>query len=52
MGEYDAKKRAERLKQEVKIGVIPEFMIREIIELDSSIPVFAKEEVIRLAMKD
>lgn len=50
--QYDARKRAERLKREVEIGIIPEFMIPEIVNLDSSIPQFAREEVKRLAMED
>ena len=46
---YDAEARAKRIKEEVKAGIIPKFMIEEIVALDSSIPEFAREEVIRLA---
>ncbi len=49
--EYNAKRKAEQLKEEIAMGIIPEYMIPEVVEISSDIPVFAKEEVIRLALK-
>lgn len=49
--EYDAKRKAEQLKAQVAMGIIPEFMLEEIIWLSSDIPVFAKVEVLKLALK-
>lgn len=49
---YNAEERANRLKEEVQMGIIPKYMISEIVELDSSIPQYAREEVKRLALKD
>lgn len=46
---YDAEERAKRIREKVEAGIIPKFMIEEIVSLDSSIPEFAREEVIRLA---
>ena len=47
MREYDAKKKAEKLAYRVKLGVITEFMLIEMIRLDISIPEFAREEVLK-----
>lgn len=49
MAEYNCKKRAERIKHEIEMGIISPFMIEEIVRLDSSIPEFAKDRVIKLA---
>ncbi len=51
MGSYNSKKRAERIVNEVRMGIMAPFMIREIINMDTSVPEFAREEVIRLANK-
>ena len=51
IGSYDCKKRAKRIVDEVKMGVIPPFMIEEVVNMDTSIPEFAREQVIEEAQK-
>ncbi len=49
MGSYKSKERAERIVNEVRMGIMAPFMIEEIVKMDTSVPEFAREEVIRLA---
>lgn len=48
---YDAKARAKRFKENMKGGYLSRSDLAIVVEL-SGIPDYAKEEVIRLALKD
>lgn len=49
---YDAKARAKRLKENMKGGYLSRSDLAIVVELDGGIPDYAKEEVIKLAMKN
>lgn len=52
MKEYDVEKRMRRFKENVEMGIIPPFMIKEMTDLDSSIPSFAREGVKKRAKEE
>ncbi len=49
---YNAKERAERFKESMKAGYLSKSDLPTVVNLDGLIPDYAKEEVIRLALKD
>ncbi len=51
MRSYDCETKARKLVEQVKMGIIPSFMVKYSIQGDASIPVYARKEVLKRAMK-
>ncbi len=48
MGSYDCEERAKRIVEKVRMGIMASFMIEEAINMDASVPEYAREKVIKL----
>ncbi len=51
MESYNYENATKRIVAKVEMGIIPRFMIKEVIYMDSSIPDFAKERVTKEALE-